>query len=81
MWAQEILTLYNTAVTKQWTAKCPEIAMLFSELYKNMVKRLTFVGFREGDRPNPPTLVPPLASQHFWRDLLIQEHSYNQETT
>ena len=35
--------------------------LLFSELYKIMVKRVTFVGFRGGDPPNrPPPLDPPL---------------------
>jgi len=36
--------------------------MLFSELYKIMVKRVTFVGFRGGDRPNrsPPESAPAL---------------------
>jgi len=33
--------------------------MLFSEMQKNMVKKVTFLGFRGGDRPNPP-LDPPL---------------------
>jgi len=28
--------------------------MLFSELYKIFVKKVTFVGFRGGDRPNRP---------------------------
>jgi len=30
--------------------------MLFSDLYKIMVKKVTFVGFRGGDRPNLPPL-------------------------
>jgi len=33
--------------------------MLFSELYKNMVNKITFVGFREGDRPNRPPWICP----------------------
>jgi len=33
--------------------------MLFSELYKIMVNKVTFVGFMGGDRPNHP-LDPPL---------------------
>ena len=33
--------------------------MLFSELYKIMVNKVTFVGFRGGDRHNPPSLDPP----------------------
>jgi len=32
--------------------------MLFSELYKIMVKKVTFAGFREGDRPNRPWIRP-----------------------
>ena len=27
--------------------------MLFSELYKTMVKKVTFADFKEGDRPPP----------------------------
>jgi len=30
--------------------------MLFSELYKIRVKKVTFIGFRGGDRPNRPSL-------------------------
>jgi len=33
--------------------------MLFSELYKIMVKEVAFVGFSGDDRPNRPTLDPP----------------------
>ena len=29
--------------------------MLFCELYKTVMKKVTFVGFRGGDRPNPPS--------------------------
>jgi len=33
--------------------------MLFSELYRVMVKKVTFVGFRGADRPNrPPGSTP-----------------------
>jgi len=35
--------------------------MLFSELYKIMVKKVTFLGFRGGDRP---PLDPPLLPIH-----------------
>ena len=33
---------------------------LFTELHKITVKKVTFVGFRRGDRYNPPHLDPPL---------------------
>jgi len=36
------------------------LRMLFSELYKIMVSKVTFPGFRGGDR-TPPPLDPPLA--------------------
>jgi len=36
--------------------------MLFSEMQKNMVKKVTFLGFSWGDRPSRPPLDPPLAS-------------------
>ena len=39
--------------------------MLFSELYKIFVKKVTFVGFRGGDRPNRP---PPWI-RHCWSAL------------
>jgi len=39
--------------------------MLFSELYKIMVKKVTFVGFRGGDRPNRLSLDPPLVQVRF----------------
>jgi len=35
--------------------------MLFSQLYKIMVKKVTLVGFRENDRPNRTPLNPPLS--------------------
>jgi len=34
--------------------------MLFSELYKIMVNKVTFVSFKGGDRPNSPPLNPTL---------------------
>jgi len=37
--------------------------MLFSELYKIMVKKVTFVGFRVGDRPNRPPWIRPWLQQ------------------
>jgi len=40
--------------------------MLFSELFKIMVKKVTFVGFRGGDRPNRTSLDPPLLTGTFW---------------
>jgi len=36
--------------------------MLFYELYKIMVKKVAFVGFRWGDRPNRPDLKPTKAT-------------------
>jgi len=33
--------------------------MLFSELCKIMANKDIFVGFKGGDRPNPPPLDPP----------------------
>jgi len=36
--------------------------MLFSELYKIMVKKVTFLGFRGGDRPPGST---PASNTHF----------------
>jgi len=35
--------------------------MLVSELYKIMVNKVTFVGFRGGDRPPPPGSAPAYA--------------------
>ena len=49
--------------------------MLFSELYKIMVKRVTFVGFRGGDRPNRRSWIRPwLEEQNRYglvRDFMI----------
>jgi len=42
--------------------------MLFSELYKIMMNKVTFVGFRGGDRPN----LPP------WFKYCLQEHNQEQ---
>jgi len=39
--------------------------MLFSELYKIMVKKVTFVGFRGGGHPNYLPLDPPLVQVCF----------------
>jgi len=36
------------------------LRMVLSELYKIMVKNVTFVSFRGSDRPNRPPLDPPL---------------------
>jgi len=36
--------------------------MLFYELYKIMENKLTFVGFKAGDRPNRPLWTPPVAN-------------------
>jgi len=33
--------------------------MLFSELYKIVVNKVTFVGFKGGDRPNRPLRIRP----------------------
>jgi len=53
--------LYNTAVTKQWSAKWPLSRMLFSEWYLTMVNKVTFIGFREGNDPNRlPKSTPAL---------------------
>jgi len=41
-------------VTKEWTTKWLYIANAVSELYQIMVKKVTFVGFRGGNRPNRP---------------------------
>jgi len=38
--------LRNTAVAKQWMANGLILRMLFSELYKIMVNKVTLVGFR-----------------------------------
>jgi len=38
-------------VTKQWTQNDLISRMLFSELYKIMVNKVTFVGFRGGRSP------------------------------
>jgi len=38
--------------------------MLFSKLYKNMVNKVTFFGFKEGDCPNRPSLgIAPVFSR------------------
>jgi len=44
--------LHNTAVKKEWTTKWPYIANgVFSRIVKMLVNKVTFVGFRGGDRP------------------------------
>jgi len=43
--------LHNTAVTKQWTAKWPYISNAIFRLVQMMVKRVAFVGLKEGDPP------------------------------
>jgi len=40
-------------VTKQWTPKWPYIANAVFQIFKIMVKKVTFVGFSWGDRPSP----------------------------
>ena len=35
----------------------------FTNLYKIMVKKVTFIDFTGGDRPNRPSLYPPLLSE------------------
>jgi len=40
--------------------------MLFSELFKIMVKKVTFVGFRGGDRPNRPPWIRPGWRWSWW---------------
>ena len=51
--------LHNTAVTKHGCQNGLISRMLFSELYKIILKKVTFVGFMGCDRPNTP---PPLGS-------------------
>ena len=48
--------LHNTAVTKQWTAKWPYISNAIFRLVQMMVKRVAFVGLKEGD---PPPWIRP----------------------
>ena len=50
--------------------------MLFSELYKIMVKEVAFVGFLSGDRPNRP---PPRIRSWLkltWKWLLAQSFQF-----
>jgi len=50
-------------VTKQWTAYGVTSRMLFSELYKLIVNKVTFLGFRGGRSPH---LDPPLGGfEHY----------------
>jgi len=44
---------------KQWTAKWPYIVNAVSEMQKNMVKKVTFLGFRGSDRPNLHPWIRP----------------------
>ena len=44
--------------------------MLFSELYKIMVNKVTFMGFRGGDRPNRPPSGPAPGSTLIQWDLV-----------
>jgi len=44
--------------------------MLFSDIYKIMVDKATFVGLREGDRPNRTT---PGSAPELYRDQIIAE--------
>jgi len=53
--------------------------MMFFDLYKIMVNKVTFVGFRGGDRPNRP-LDPPMPSNIFFRcgwfgNLLVKKQT------
>jgi len=41
---------------KQWTTSSLTSRMLFSELYKIMVNKVTFLGFRGGYRRNRPPI-------------------------
>jgi len=50
--------LHNTAVTKKWTPTGLISRMIFSELCKIMVKKVTFVGFRGGATNRPPWIRP-----------------------
>ena len=75
-----ISLLQNTAVTKQWTTKWPY--MLFSDLYKIMVNKVTFVGFSGTIFPSwirPCALVRArFSTLHHWCPFLfnfIKEHS------
>jgi len=52
--------LHNTAVTKQWTANKLISQIQFSELYKIMVKKVTFAGSRGGIAPIALLLDPSL---------------------
>jgi len=49
-------------VTKQLTAKWSYIANAVFRIAQNHGEKVTFVGFRRGDRPNRPSLDPPLFS-------------------
>jgi len=55
--------LHSNAVTKHWTANDLISRMLFSELYKIMVSKVTFAGFKGDDRPIRAPPDPPLAEQ------------------
>ena len=46
--------------------------MLFSKLFKIMVKKVTFIGFRGERSPQSPTLDPPLSACHnCWNKLRL----------
>ena len=62
----------NIVVTKQWTAKWPIILrMLSSELYKTIVSKVTFVGFRGVDRPSRPSCTRERTVQWSWATIHI----------
>jgi len=47
--------------------------MLFSDLYKIMVNKVTIVGIKGGDRPHRPALDPPLDTLATHLDLAYTE--------
>jgi len=52
--------------------------MLFSELYKTMVNKVTFLDFRMGDRPlNPPLFRGSIGSKNalFWQQCFFFTHA------
>jgi len=44
-------------VTKQWMKKWPYVANVVFRIVRNLVKKVTLVGFKGGDRPLDPPLL------------------------
>ena len=76
----KINILCKTAVTKQfkkWTTNSLTSRMFFSELYKIIMNKVTFLGFRGGYRPSrPPRSAPVSYSPLLWLVIDTTSKSY-----